>query len=54
MLIQYGYWWAKDLNDGMASVNENKGRALTQLENVKMLESNIAKAFTHQYGMFGT
>ncbi len=47
----HGYWWAKDLNDGMASVNENKARAMTQLGNVTKLEKNIAQAFTHQYGM---
>lgn len=47
----HGYWWAKDLDDGLSSVKENKGRALTQLENVNVLERNITKTFSGQYGM---
>lgn len=47
-----GYWYAASLNDGMASVTENKSRALTQLENVKRLEQNILNEYGGQIGMF--
>lgn len=49
---QCGYWYAASLTDGMESVQENKSRALTQLENVKRLEQNILNEYGGQIGMF--
>ena len=46
-----GYWYAASLNDGMESVAENKSRAITQLENVKKLESNILAEYGGQMGL---
>lgn len=43
-----GYWYADGLKDGLASVEENRSRALTQLANVKQLEDNIQAAYGGQ------
>lgn len=47
-----GYWYAASLKDGLASVTENKSRALTQLHNVEQLEENIQNIYGGQLGMF--
>lgn len=48
---QCGYWYAASLDDGMASVTENKSRALTQLANVGKLEKNILNEYGGQMGL---
>lgn len=46
-----GYWYAASLADGMESVDENKARAMTQLQNVSKLEKNILNEYGGQMGL---
>lgn len=48
---QCGYWYAASLADGMESVDENKARAMTQLQNVSKLEKNILNEYGGQMGL---
>lgn len=48
---KYGYWWAESMSDGIAAVEENKSRALTQLANVSTLEKNLQKEYGGQLGL---